>query len=137
MPSTRARGRHRLVDALIGERRPHASQSAICCSRGRLWLIDHGAAVYHQHAAGDLAAQARATFPAIGEHVLLPYAGPILEADERLAPRLPVEILEALAALIPQEWQEHPSEAYAAWLELRLTEPRAFAQEAEDARARQ
>ena len=104
---------------------------------GRLWLIDHGAAVYHQHAAGDLAAQARASFPAIGEHVLLPYAGSILEADGRLAPRLPVEILEALAALIPQGWQEHPSEAYATWLQRRLAEPRGFAQEAEDARAGQ
>jgi hypothetical protein len=104
---------------------------------GRLWLIDHGAAIYHQHGSGDLVARARASFPAIDEHVLLRYAGSILDADERLAPRMSAEVLQALVALIPQEWQEHPSEAYAAWLERRLAEPRGFAQEAEDARARQ
>jgi HipA-like protein len=87
---------------------------------GRLWLIDHGAAVYHQHAAGDLAAQARASFPAIRQHVLLPHAGSILDADLRLAPRISAELIRELAGLVPSEWQEHPSEAYAAWLERRL-----------------
>ncbi|MDQ5832248.1 MAG: aminotransferase class I and II [Actinomycetota bacterium] len=103
----------------------------------RLWLIDHGAAVYHQHASGDLASQARAPFPAIREHVLLPHAGSIIDADRRLAPRIHAEMVQELAALIPREWQEHPSGAYAAWLERRLAEPRVFAQEAEDARAGQ
>ena len=101
---------------------------------GRLWLIDHGAAVYHQHAPGDLADQARAPFPAIRNHVLLPHAGSILDADERLAPRISEEMLEELVALVPAGWEEHPRQAYAAWLERRLEEPRAFAHEAEDAR---
>jgi hypothetical protein len=103
----------------------------------RLWLIDHGAALYHQHAPGDLAAQARAPFPAIRQHVLLPHAGSILEAGERLAPHLSGELPGELAALLPDDWQERPREAYAAWLEQRLAQPRVFAQEAEDARARQ
>jgi hypothetical protein len=101
---------------------------------GRLWLIDHGAAVYHQHAPGDLADQARAPFPAIRNHVLLPHAGSILDADERLAPRISAEKLGELVALVPAGWEEHPRQAYAAWLERRLEEPRAFAHEAEDAR---
>lgn len=103
----------------------------------RLWLIDHGAAVYHHHASRDLADQARAPFPDIAQHVLLPHAGSILAADERLGPRISAQMPQDLAALIPHEWQEHPSEAYAAWLGRRLACPRAFAQEAEDARERQ
>jgi hypothetical protein len=39
-----------------------------------------------------------------------------------------------LVTLVPEEWQEHPPEAYGAWLERRLEGPRAFMQEAEDAR---
>lgn len=101
----------------------------------RLWLIDHGAALYHQHAPGDLPARARAPFPAIAEHVLLPHAGSILEADRRLARGVSAQTPRELAALIPRDWQERPVEAYAEWLERRLAPPRAFAQEAEDARA--
>ncbi len=54
---------------------------------GRLFLIDHGAALYVHHGAGDPLAQAGRPFPAIRDHVLLPAAGSIAEADARLAPR--------------------------------------------------
>ena len=50
-----------------------------------LWLIDHGAALYVHHAPGDPVARAGDRFPAIRDHVLLPFAGPIPEADARLA----------------------------------------------------
>ena len=42
---------------------------------GRLWLIDHGAALYLQHAWADPPADAHRPFPAIRNHVLLPCAG--------------------------------------------------------------
>ncbi|HYP49019.1 MAG TPA: HipA family kinase, partial [Thermoleophilaceae bacterium] len=100
----------------------------------RLWLIDHGAALYRQHGSTDLAAEAKQAFPAIREHVLLPYAGSILEADSRLAPRLDSASLHQLVELVPDSWLEHPRAAYASYLEGRLNEPRGFAQEAEDAR---
>jgi hypothetical protein len=109
----------------------------------RTWLIDHGAALYLHHRTWDLAEHARDRLPAIREHVLLPYAGSIAEADERLAPRLPREVLDELAALLPDPWlaDEHdPGDpatrraAYADYLEARLASPRAFAQEAERAR---
>src|ERR671917_1912658 len=54
----------------------------------RLWLIDHGAALYVHHAPGDPAARAGDRFPAISDHVLLPFAGSIADADARLAPRI-------------------------------------------------
>jgi hypothetical protein len=121
-------------DALMANVDRTARNPNLLLWHGRLWLIDHGAAVYHQHAPGDFADQARAPFPAIRNHVLLPHAGPILDADQRLAPRISAELLGELVALVPGEWEEHPRQAYAAWLERRLQEPRAFAHEAEDAR---
>src|SRR4051795_8530425 len=51
---------------------------------GRTWLIDHGAALYPQHSGAGLAASARDPFPLIAQHVLLPLAGSIVEADARL-----------------------------------------------------
>jgi hypothetical protein len=111
---------------------------------GDLWLIDHGAALYRHHAATwpDGAAQAR--FPLVADHVLLPFAGSILEADERLAPRLDRATLEAIVAAVPDDWLGTADEGevaaalarkiYLDYLSERLTAPRAFAAEAEEAR---
>src|SRR5919202_1418621 len=50
----------------------------------RLWLIDHGAALYFHHRPQPDAEHARGRFPAVRQHVLLPYAASIAAADERL-----------------------------------------------------
>jgi hypothetical protein len=96
---------------------------------GRLYLIDHGAALYAFHGPDPLA-RARGAFPAIRDHVLLADAGPITAADERLAPRARPD--EA-AALVPAEWAN--GAAYAEFLTARLQAPREFVEEAERARA--
>jgi hypothetical protein len=103
---------------------------------GRLWLIDHGAALYLQHGADALAPLARRPFPNVGEHVLLPFAASIAEADARLAPRLGAELVRALVGAVPAEWLggEERRDDYVAYLCDRLAAPRAFAEEAEDAR---
>jgi hypothetical protein len=100
---------------------------------GRTWLIDHGAALYVHHGTGDVLAAAGSPFPVIREHVLLPHAGSILEADGRLAGRLDRPALEAIEALAPSEWRD--GAPYAEHLLRRLDAPRAFAEEAERARA--
>ena len=102
---------------------------------GRLWLIDHGAALYLQHAWEDPPADARRPFPAIRMHVLLPCAGDIEEADARIAPRLGRDVVEAVTALVPADWYA-PRERtqYAEYLSRRLEGPRGFAAEAEEAR---
>jgi len=69
----------------------------------RLWLIDHGAALYRQHR-GLHPDDAERPFPAIAEHVLLPRAGSIEAAHHRLAPRLPRELLQRVVDLVPPEW---------------------------------
>jgi len=89
----------------------------------RMWLIDHGAALFLRTGGIDPA-----------EHVLLPYAGSIAEADERLAPRVGQALLEDVARLVPEAWASDSSPAD--YLARRLEAPRGFVEEAERARAR-
>src|SRR5947209_10844093 len=49
----------------------------------RIWLIDHGAALYQHHAAQDLVARAGDPFSLIRDHVLLPLADELPAADTR------------------------------------------------------
>lgn len=101
----------------------------------RLWLIDHGAALYLQHGGlrGELAQR---PFGLICDHVLLRHASSIIEAGNRLRARLalPEAIAESLA-LVPGEWFEggDPPAAYAEYLTARC-EWGGFAEEGERAR---
>ena len=100
----------------------------------RLWLIDHGAALYRQHAGLD-PAEATGRFAPIRDHVLLPVASSIAAADERLAPRVTPELLRDVAAAVPADWLgDVPAERYVEYLRARLAPPRGFVDEAEQAR---
>ncbi len=105
---------------------------------GRTWLIDHGAAFYHQHGGAPLALHARAPFPYVRDHVLLAQAGPIVDADARLAQIAERAVADSVAR-VPSQWLGEAPEArradFAAFLKVRLAGPREFVQEAEDARA--
>jgi hypothetical protein len=98
----------------------------------RVWLIDHGAALFLHHRDWDPEADAPKPFPAIADHVLLPCAGSILEADERLSERLTPDVLQAVVEAAPTDWLD--AERYLRYLTARLAPPRAFATEAEQAR---
>lgn len=101
---------------------------------GRLWLIDNGAALYRQHAGLD-PAKARGRFAAVREHVLLPRAGSIADADARLAPLVTEDLLRRIAALVPDAWlPDGGPDLLVADLLARLEGPRAFVEEAERAR---
>jgi len=103
----------------------------------RVWLIDHGAALYFHHAEQAPGFES-ARFPQIAEHVLLPFASSIAAADERLAPLVTDALLEELAAAIPDVWLAGDnSEIYADYLRARLRAPRGFVEEADEARDRQ
>jgi hypothetical protein len=101
---------------------------------GRLWLIDHGAALYLQHAGLVPADHAERPFPLISEHVLLGHAGSILSAHRRLAPRVDRDVLDRIASLVPPEWfvGDGP-EIYSEYL-TRRAQSGGFAEEAERAR---
>ncbi len=103
---------------------------------GRLWLIDHGAALYLQHGDEPFSALARRPFPSIADHVLLPYAAPLADVDADLAGRLTPERVREIVGLVPGGWLDgQPAAEYAGHLLARLAGPRDFAEEAERARA--
>jgi hypothetical protein len=115
---------------------------------GRLWLIDHGAALYFHHnwPGGDgtaLETLGRRPYAAARDHVLLPFAGEIPAADAALAPLLTPETIREVVDLVPEEWlagepgfasAEGVRSAYVAYLTARLEEPRAWVRALEEAR---
>jgi hypothetical protein len=120
-----------------------ASNPNLLVWHGRTWLIDHGAALYVHHTWRDADEHAGRPFERTRDHVLLPFAGPIDEADERLAGLLTAEVFEGLAASIPAVWlPDDPNAgdadgqrgAYVRYLERRLAGRRRFVEEAERAR---
>ena len=110
----------------------------------KLWMIDHGAALYFHHDWLNYLERSRSPFPQIKEHVLLPFAGGLPQADATLSRRVTPDIIEDILTLIPNEWLtaesrfaevgEHRA-AYAQYLLTRLSLPRQFVKEAADARA--
>jgi len=109
----------------------------------KIWLIDNGASLFAQYSGPDFPERAQSRFPQIESHVLLPYATDIKNADRTMRTRLSPEILHAIVALIPDSWlgdsayesNEAQRDAYARYLIARLTGPRAFVEEAIDARS--
>jgi hypothetical protein len=101
---------------------------------GRMWLIDHGAALYRQHAGLDPAV-AGEPFALVGDHVLLPAAGSISAADERLAPIVDRPLLESLLAAVPEDWLAGTdAAAYVDYLAERMAGPRRWVAHAEEVR---
>jgi hypothetical protein len=131
------------LDALVTNVDRTARNPNLLEWHGRLWLIDHGAALYLHHRTWALPDRARDPFPAIAEHVLLPFASSINDVDEELAGALGGGTVDEVVALVPDAWLVADGEegeaagrrrAYAEYLARRLEAPRAFAQEAERAR---
>ena len=98
-----------------------------------LYFIDHGAALYFHHDWKDTAQMARSRFPAIRDHVLLPWAERIEEAGRALRERLTPEVFAGILDLVPEAWLSHPREAYVDYFVQRL-EAAAFVEEAVRAR---
>ena len=111
----------------------------------RLWLIDHGAALYFHHSWDGYLERSTSAFALIGDHVLLPFATGIADVDAMLSARLDANVIDDIVALIPDTWlggdapfadaAQHRA-AYTQWLKRRLEAPRAFAEEAIRARSR-
>ena len=114
-----------------------------------LWLIDHGAALYFHHDWPSLTPErARTPFPAIKDHVLLPVASSLAEADARLVECLTPDAITGVLADIPDalllaaapgrepdfETAQAGRDAYAGYLAQRLAGPRAWVDAAEAAR---
>lgn len=117
----------------------------------KLWLIDHGAAMYFHHDWSSVdEAKIQSPFAMIKGHVLLPFAGDIREADTRITARIDDDAIRIIIATIPDELLMHapmgtqspfetPEEnraAYENYLLGRLNGERAFVTEASAAQER-
>lgn len=109
----------------------------------RLWLIDHGAALYFHHSWDKALERSRSGFAQIRDHVLLPFASHLSEVDSDMAGYLDESVVRTVVSTIPDSWLEQEPgfanpdalrNAYAHWLTTRLKSPREFCEEAIRAR---
>lgn len=132
------------LDAFITNVDRTPRNTNMLCWHRRLWLIDHGAALFFHHDWGDHLQRSRGPFPLIRDHVLLPLADRLAEVDARLAAQITPQEIARIVDLIPESWlagepafastAEHRA-AYVAVLTSRLQSPRAFLEEALRARS--
>ncbi|MGY6741166.1 MAG: HipA family kinase [Cecembia sp.] len=108
-----------------------------------LWLIDHGASFLFHHGWENWEKQALSPFPLIKDHVLLPLALHLKEADRELKAMFTENEIDALVWLIPDEWilasrdvetAEEGRSIYSKFLKTRLKNSEVFVNGAEDAR---
>jgi len=126
------------------DRTPRNTNLLVCAER--VWLIDHGAALFFHHRWSGWRERVQSPFVQIADHVLLPMAGDLMAADARLRPRLDRASLEAIVESVPDEWldEEEPEfadlnaqrQAYLTYLLERLQGPRAWLAEAVAAQQR-
>ncbi|WIG58964.1 MAG: hypothetical protein OJF49_001711 [Ktedonobacterales bacterium] len=122
-----------------------ARNTNMLCWHQRLWLIDHGAALYFHHGRSVYPPQGRLPFPSIADHVLLPHATDLAAADTAAHERLSPAILAAITSAIPAAWLDTSPDAasiddqraaYLDYLTARLAASHLFVEEATHARAR-
>ena len=110
----------------------------------KLWLIDHGAALYFHHGWDGRDADPASRFPLIRDHVLLPYADRIEAVDADCAARLGDDVLRDIVMQLPNEWlggeglladPDAHRQAYLDYLIRRVAQRQGFVQEAVNARA--
>jgi hypothetical protein len=105
----------------------------------KLWLIDHGAALYFHHSWDNWQQQALSPFTHVKDHVLLPWANDLLAVDEKFKVILTDSIIKNIVDLIPDEWlitdspfatvQEH-RQAYTSFITTRIAHASNFINQA-------
>jgi hypothetical protein len=110
----------------------------------RLWLIDHGAALYFHHGWIDGTDHSQDPFTRIKDHILLRFASALVEADAAMLTRITPDTIREIVALVPNAWLTADSpfdtaqkarQVYVQHLTRRLQSPRAFLEEAIRARS--
>jgi len=109
----------------------------------RLWLIDHGAALYFHHTWTNMDQRSKDPFTRIKEHILLPFASGLEKADQEMTVAISEDVIRHVADLVPDDWMKDDSpfntpaenrQAYVEYLTKRLEAPRNFVEEAIRAR---
>jgi hypothetical protein len=103
-------------DALVGNVDRSWRNPNMLFWHGGLQLIDHGAALtFHHHWPGAAAAVSR-PYDA-SAHALLECEPDVPAADSALASRVTQSVLEAVLALVPDEWLDDPAELRTRYVE--------------------
>ncbi len=132
-------------DALITNVDRTARNTNLLRWHDQLWLIDHGAAFYFHHRWAGWRERIQTPFAPIKDHVLLPLAGDLAEADRRLRPLLTKAKITDITAALPADWLGQEPEftdltahraAYVEFIWERLHGPRTWLQEAIAAKER-
>lgn len=100
-----------------------------------LWLIDHGASLYFHHSWDNWEEQSVKPFVQVKDHVLLPVADKIDEADKFMRSVITKEKIRNIISLIPQDWlgaDEDPM-VYEKFLYMRLDNADKFVMEINNA----
>jgi hypothetical protein len=131
-------------DAYVSNVDRMANNTNLLMWHRQLRLIDHGAALYFHHAWDDPLARSKEPFARIKDHVLLPFASRLREADEAMTRHITPDIIRSIVALVPDAWlsgdpafstPEENRQAYSQYLLRRLEPPHAFVEEAVRARS--
>ncbi len=110
----------------------------------KLWLIDHGAALYFHHSWTDMDRRPKDPFALIKDHILLPFASALEAVDGPMTTTITENAIREIVGRIPDDWMYGDSsfptttenrEAYVKYLLRRLEEPRYFLEEAIRARS--
>ena len=133
------------LDAYLTNVDRTARNTNLLVSRQRVWLIDHGAALFFHHRWPGWQERIQSPFVQIADHVLLHIAGDLDQADARLRSRLTEAALHEVVEAVPEEWftpvegdlnEEDQRQAYTRYLVERLNGPRKWLTEAQEAKAK-
>lgn len=110
----------------------------------KLWLIDHGAALYFHHSWTGMDQRPHDPFVLIKQHILLPFASSVETADSSMSAAITEGAIRGVVELVPDDWMVGNSPfssihenraAYVEYLLRRLEQPRYFVEEAMRARS--
>ncbi len=111
--------------------------------RKELWLIDHGASLYFHHSWANWEEQARKPFTLIKDHVLLPWATELEEADQFFHSVFTPGLIREVVGTVPDEWlatsessvsTDATRQIYIDFLTTRIASSAIFLKEAQHAR---
>lgn len=111
----------------------------------KLYLIDHGVALYVHHNWAAMSEKSESPFAEIANHVLMPWAKEIAQAGELTREKLSSQIFADIVAQVPEEWldaitsgqsADEKRAAYVDFLSRRLAARHIFEEEAMRAHAR-
>ncbi|MES2689824.1 MAG: HipA family kinase [Bacteroidota bacterium] len=113
------------LDCLIMNMDRTARNTNMLMWNKELWLIDHGASMYFHHTWQNPQEQALKPFTLVKDHVLLPVANKLEEADRLCRSVLTADQLSSVVSLIPDEWLngvfETPGEHRQAYVDFLVT----------------